>query len=68
MTKVQVAGLARTSKDDIDKSWGAIKDAAHPRIHTFIATSDIHLKHKLKMDRDQVVKTAYDSVKCEVSY
>ncbi len=63
MTKVQVAGLARTSKDDIDKSWGAIKDAAHPRIHTFIATSDIHLKHKLKMDRDQVVKTAYDSVK-----
>jgi 2-isopropylmalate synthase len=63
MTKTQVAGLARTSKDDIDRAWGAIKEAAHPRIHTFIATSDIHLKHKLKMDRDQVLKTAYDSVK-----
>jgi 2-isopropylmalate synthase len=63
MTKIQVAGLARTSKDDIDKAWGAIKDAAHPRIHTFIATSDIHLKHKLKMDREQVIKTAYDSVR-----
>ncbi|MBN1905495.1 MAG: 2-isopropylmalate synthase [Deltaproteobacteria bacterium] len=63
MTKIQVAGLARTSKDDIDRAWGAIKDAAHPRIHTFIATSDIHLKHKLKMDREQVIKTAYESVR-----
>jgi 2-isopropylmalate synthase len=61
--KIQVAGLARTSKGDIDKAWGAIKDAANPRIHTFIATSDIHLKHKLKMDRDQVIKTAVESVR-----
>ncbi len=60
---IQVAGLARTSKDDIDKAWGAIKDAAHPRIHTFIATSDIHLKHKLKMNREEVIKIAVESVK-----
>jgi 2-isopropylmalate synthase len=60
---IQVAGLARTSKDDIDKAWGAIKDAAHPRIHTFIATSDIHLEHKLKMNREEVIKTAVESVK-----
>ncbi|NLA74406.1 MAG: 2-isopropylmalate synthase, partial [Deltaproteobacteria bacterium] len=63
MTKTQVAGLARTSKDDIDRAWGAIKDAVYPRIHTFIATSDIHMKHKLKMDREQVIKTASESVK-----
>jgi len=66
--RIQVAGLARTSKNDIDKSWGAIKDAKNPRIHTFIATSDIHLKHKLKMDRDEVLKTAYDSVKYAKSF
>ena len=60
---VQVAALARTSREDIDRAWGAIKDAAHPRIHTFIATSDIHLKHKLRMTREQVVETAIDAVK-----
>jgi 2-isopropylmalate synthase len=60
---IQVAGLARTSKEDIDKAWGAIKDAVHPRIHTFIATSDIHMKHKLKMDREEVIKTAVESVR-----
>ena len=59
---IQVAGLARTSKEDIDKAWGAIKDAAYPRIHTFIATSDIHMEHKLKMNREQVIKTAAESV------
>jgi 2-isopropylmalate synthase len=60
---VQVAGLARTSKEDLDRAWGAIKEAAHPRIHTFIATSDIHMKHKLKMERDEVIKTAIESVR-----
>ena len=68
VSKIQVAGLARTSKEDIDRAWGAIKDAAYPRIHTFIATSDIHLKHKLKMDRDEVLKTAYDCVKYAKSF
>ncbi|MGD9075494.1 MAG: 2-isopropylmalate synthase [Desulfobacteraceae bacterium] len=60
---VQVAGLARASKSDIDQAWEAIKDAAHPRIHTFIATSDIHLKHKLKMSREEVIKAAVESVR-----
>lgn len=58
----QVAALCRTAKGDIDRAWGAIKDAAHPRIHTFIATSDIHLKHKLRMTREQVIETAVDAV------
>ena len=60
---VQVAGLARTSKEDIDQAWGALKNAAKPRIHTFIATSDIHMKHKLQMDRDQVIQRTIESVR-----
>ena len=50
-----IAGLARANASDIDTCWEAIKPAAHPRIHTFLATSDIHLEHKLKMTRDEVV-------------
>ena len=49
-----ICGLARTTQNDIDKCWQAVKDADHPRIHTFIATSDIHMKYKLKMERSQV--------------
>ena len=60
---VQITALARTSKDDIDKAWAALRDAARPRIHTFIATSDIHLKHKLNMTRDQVVREAVEAVR-----
>ena len=50
-----VAGLARATKKDIDRAWEAVKPAKRPRIHTFIATSDIHLEHKLRMSRDQVL-------------
>ncbi|MBF0118997.1 MAG: 2-isopropylmalate synthase [Desulfobacterales bacterium] len=63
LKKTEVAGLARTSKHDIDKAWGAVQRAAKPRIHTFIATSDIHMKYKLNMDREQVIKTAIEAVK-----
>jgi 2-isopropylmalate synthase len=65
---VQVTGLSRTSKEDIDAAWGAIKDAANPRIHTFIATSDIHLKHKLKMSRDEVLKETVNAVRYAKSF
>jgi len=60
---VQVAALARASKPDIDAAWGSVKGAENPRIHVFIATSDIHLEHKLKMTRDQVINQAVDAVK-----
>jgi 2-isopropylmalate synthase len=63
LKKTEVAALARTSKEDIDCAWEAIRHAAKPRIHTFIATSDIHMDYKLKMTRDEVVKTAVESVK-----
>ena len=60
---VQVTALARTSKGDIDRAWEAVREATNPRIHTFIATSDIHLKHKLNMGRDQVIREAVDAVR-----
>ena len=59
---VQVAALARTSKEDIDQAWAAVREAAHPRIHTFIGTSDIHLKHKLNMTREEVLRESVEAV------
>ncbi|HEX2233110.1 MAG TPA: 2-isopropylmalate synthase, partial [Thermoleophilaceae bacterium] len=49
-----ICGLARTSKQDIDAAWNAIKDAERKRIHTFIATSDIHIERKLQTTREDV--------------
>lgn len=57
-----ICGLARCRKADIDKAWEAVKYAKRPRIHTFIATSEIHLVHKLKMSREEVVNTAREMV------
>lgn len=68
LKKTQVAALARTSKGDIDRAWGAIQNAVKPRIHTFIATSDIHMKYKLNMTRDEVVKAAVEAVKYSKSF
>jgi 2-isopropylmalate synthase len=63
LERTEVAGLARTSKADIDRAWDAIRHASMPRIHTFIATSDIHLEHKLQMSREQVIQATVDAVK-----
>jgi 2-isopropylmalate synthase len=57
-----VAGLARANKLDIDKAWEAIQGAQKPRIHTFLATSQIHMKHKLKMDPEDVVQRVSEMV------
>ncbi len=57
-----IAGLARANKKDIDKAWEAVKGADKPRIHTFLATSEIHMKHKLKMDREEVVDRVREMV------
>ena len=51
-----ICGLARCVKGDIDAAWEAIKDAERKRIHVFIATSDIHMEHKLRMTREQVLE------------
>ncbi|MCC7354268.1 MAG: 2-isopropylmalate synthase [Anaerolineae bacterium] len=57
-----IAGLARANKDDIDKAWEAVRGALRPRIHTFLATSDIHMEHKLRMTREQVVDRVREMV------
>ncbi len=58
-----VAGLCRTKRQDIDRAWEALQYAEAPRIHTFIATSDIHLKYKLNKTRTQVKEAAVESVR-----
>ncbi len=57
-----ICGLARTTKSDIDAAWEAIQHAAKPRIHTFLATSEIHMKHKLRMDPEEVVEKVKEMV------
>ncbi len=58
-----VAGLCRAVEKDIDRCWEAVQEAAKPRIHTFIATSDIHMERKLRMAPEQVVAAAVKAVK-----
>ena len=64
----KVASLARTLEKDIDRAWEAIKDAKMPRIHTFIATSDIHMKYKLKMTEEEVLDRVISMVKYARNY
>ena len=59
----EVAALCRATVSDIDRAWKAVRHAAHPRIHTFLATSDIHIKYKLNMSRDEVVEAAVAAVR-----
>ena len=63
-----VAGLARANSGDIDRAWEAVKHAKRPRIHTFISTSDIHLKHQLRKTRDEVLAIAEEAVRRAASY
>ncbi|XP_042386683.1 2-isopropylmalate synthase A-like [Zingiber officinale] len=57
-----ICGLARCNKRDIDAAWEAVRHAKKPRVHTFIATSEIHMKHKLRKTREEVVSIARDMV------
>ena len=57
-----VTGLARANKRDIDIAWEALKGGAEPRLHVFIATSPIHMTHKLKKTPDEVVAKAVEMV------
>ena len=57
-----VCGLARSPLVDIDRAYGALQHAKKPRIHTFIACSDLHMEYKLQMTRDQVLKEIENSV------
>ena len=65
---VTVAGLARANFKDIDGAYEALKEAEQARIHIFLATSDIHLKYKLRKDREQVLEAAVAAVKYAKKY
>ncbi len=57
-----ICGLARANTADLDRAWAAVRVAARPRLHTFLATSDLHLVHKLRLTRAQVLATVAESV------
>jgi 2-isopropylmalate synthase len=57
-----ICGLARATFKDIDRAFDAVKEAPHHRIHTFLATSDIHLQHKLKISRQECIRRAVEAV------
>ncbi|WP_297057459.1 2-isopropylmalate synthase, partial [Thermosulfurimonas sp.] len=60
---VEIAALARANARDIETAWEALRQAENPRIHTFIATSDIHLEYKLRKSREEVLRLAEEAVK-----
>ncbi len=62
-----IAGLARANRKDIERAFTATEPAVRPRIHTFIATSDIHLEHKLRKSRNEVLETVGEMVEYAVS-
>jgi len=63
-----IAGLARACTPDIERAWQALEGAARPRIHVFLATSDIHLKYKLRLSRAQCLEQARESVRLAKSF
>ena len=68
VTNCTVASLARCTKGDIDAAWDAVKEAKHPRIHVFLATSEIHMKYKLQMSPEQVLQRISDMVSYAKSF
>lgn len=63
-----VCSLARAKPEDIESAWRALKDAPKPRIHTFLSTSDIHLKHQFRMTREEALRRAVEMVKLARTY
>jgi 2-isopropylmalate synthase len=63
-----ICGLARAHAGDIDAAWEAVRLATRPRIHTFLATSEIHMKHKLRMDPEEVIERVIEMVKYARSF
>jgi 2-isopropylmalate synthase len=61
--EVTVAALCRTAEPDVVRAAEALRGAAHPRIHTFVATSDLHLEYKLKKTRTEVIRMTRDAVR-----
>ena len=68
VTGASVAALARTTPGDVDAAWEALRYAEAPRIHTFLATSNLHLEHKLRISHDAAVEATIDAVKRAKKY
>ena len=68
ITESTVCGLARATRKDIEACGEALKGAKKSRIHTFIATSPIHMEYKLKMEPEEVIKRAVDAIKLARTY
>lgn len=66
--EVTVAALCRTAEQDVRRAAEALRAAARPRIHTFVATSDIHLEYKLKKTRNEVIRMTRDAVRMARSF
>ena len=66
--EVTVAALCRTAEQDVMRAAEALRGAAHPRIHTFVATSDIHLEYKLKKTRLEVIEMTRNAVRLARSF
>ncbi len=65
---IQICGLARCMRRDIDRCWEAIRDAARPRIHTFLSTSPLHMSYKLRKTPEQVIEMIADCVAYAASF
>ena len=63
-----ICGLSRVALGDIDRCWEAVRHARRPRLHTFVATSDIHLKYKLRQSRAEVLKAAVQAIRHARAY
>jgi 2-isopropylmalate synthase len=63
-----IAGLARACAQDIERAWHALQGAAYPRIHIFLATSDIHLRYKLRISREECLEQARTAVRLAKSF
>src|SRR5271154_4527592 len=63
-----IAALARACIGDVDRAWQALQGAAKPRIHVFLATSDIHLKYKLRISRQECLEQAVEAVRLAKSF
>ncbi len=57
-----IAALARACREDLERAWEALEGAARPRLHVFLATSDVHLEHKLRISRQQCLERACEAV------
>jgi 2-isopropylmalate synthase len=68
ITRSTVCGLARCTPKDVERAGEAVKNAAHPRIHVFCATSKIHREHKLKKGKEDIIRISVESIRQAVGY